>query len=505
MASASKNILWLSVSRVAALLLLFVAYAQLFRYLGPHASGQYQFVLSFVTIFGIIVDFGIQQYVIKKISEQPEKAKQYFHNFLAVEAVLVVLIYAAIVMVGWLGHYETLVFRAILVAGLGTALNGLTYPFLAVMSSFYDLKKVAFINFMNSVINVGIIFIAIYSGLGIVFLASNQVIFALLGLVLYYQFIKAHIPQPDIGGAIVSLDSKLVRSIFKAALPFALLVGFSTVYNRIDVVLITHFLGYTETGFYTAAYKFFDLLGFFPAVVSHSLYPVFASLMARGAIPEIRLTLERYLRFLMAVAIPMAVGGMLLAKEIILVLAGPEYLAAAPTLAILVWAPAILFVYIVVNSIVISQLTKFAVIITSANVAVNIIGNLILLPRFGIQGAAIMTIVSELLQGVFYFYFVRKKITSFRFWSFLWRPAIAAAVMGGVLAYTRPLLFAIADRFGGMETAFSAALFLGMSVILGAGIYFVVLMVLRFFQPDDIAAAKQLLKFSGKDPSAMKL
>jgi O-antigen/teichoic acid export membrane protein len=66
MASASKNIFWLSVSRVAALVLLFLAYAQLFRYLGPHSSGQYQFVLSFVTIFGIIVDFGIQQYIIKK-------------------------------------------------------------------------------------------------------------------------------------------------------------------------------------------------------------------------------------------------------------------------------------------------------------------------------------------------------------------------------------------------------------------------------------------------------
>jgi O-antigen/teichoic acid export membrane protein len=500
MASASKNIFWLSLSRVAALLLLFLAYAQLFRYLGPHVSGQYQFVLSFVTIFGIIVDFGIQQYVTKKISEEPSRAKQYFHNFLAVEVVLVILIYLGIAGVGWLGHYETAVYRAILIAGLGTALNGLTYPFLSVMSSFYDLKKVALINFLNSLINVGIIFLAIYSGLGIVFLASNQVIFAILGLFLYYRFIKAHIPRPDIAQAIVSLDSKLVRSIFKAALPFALLVGFSTVYNRIDVVLITYFLGYTQTGFYTAAYKFFDLLGFFPAVVSHSLYPVFASLMARRAIPEIRLTLERYLRFLMAVAIPMAVGGMLLAKEIILVLAGPDYISAAPTLAILVWAPAILFIYIVVNSIVISQLTRFAVIITSANVLVNIIGNVILLPRFGIQGAAVMTILSELLQGVFYFYFVRKKITPFRFWVFLWRPAIAAGAMGGVVVFIRPLLSAIAGHYFAAGTTLGIGFLLAASVIVGVIVYILVLGVLRFFQDDDIGAIKQLLRFSKKQP-----
>lgn len=499
MASASKNILWLSVSRVVALLLLFLAYAQLFRYLGPHLSGQYQFVLSFVTIFGIIVDFGIQQYVTKKVSEDPSQAKQYFHNFLAVEAVLVVVIYCAIAGVGWLGHYEAPVYRAILVAGLGTALNGLTYPFLAVMSSFYDLKKVALINFLNSLINVGIIFAAIYSGFGIVFLASNQVIFALIGLVLYYRFIKTHIPSPDIGRAIMSLDRNLVRSIFRAALPFALLVGFSTVYNRIDVVLITNILGYTQTGFYTAAYKFFDLLGFFPAVVSHSLYPVFASFMARGQVSEIRLILERYLRFLMAVAVPMAVGGMLLSKEIIMVMAGSDYVSAAPTLAILVWAPAILFVYIAVNSLVISQLTKFAVIITSANVVLNVVGNLLLLPRFGIQGAAVMTVVSEILQGVFYFYFVRKKITPFRFWALLWRPAMAAFVMGAALVILRPFISVASESYFGPETTAAVGLFLAISVLLGIFVYGLVLLVLRFFQPDDIGAVRQLLNFSGKE------
>ena len=45
--------------------------------------------------------------------------------------------------------------------------------------------------------------------------------------------------------------------------PFALLVGFSAIYNRIDVVIITALKGYIQTGYYTAAYKIFDLLGFF--------------------------------------------------------------------------------------------------------------------------------------------------------------------------------------------------------------------------------------------------
>src|SRR6185503_2542059 len=116
MASASKNIFWLTVSRLAALVLLFVAYTQLFRYLGPYTSGQYQFVLSYVAIFGVIIDFGLQQYIIKKISEQPAEAKRYFQNFLAVEAVLVVLIFLALYTIARLNNYEPIVLHATMVA-----------------------------------------------------------------------------------------------------------------------------------------------------------------------------------------------------------------------------------------------------------------------------------------------------------------------------------------------------------------------------------------------------
>lgn len=475
MASASKNIFWLSISRISALILLFVAYTQLFRYFGPHTSGQYQFVLSYVTIFGVIIDFGLQQYIIKKISEQQDDAKKFFHNFLATEVVLAVFIYAVMIGIAWLGNYERPVFYAIVVAGIGTALHGLTYPFLSVMSAFYDLKKVAFINFLNSLINTALIFAVIYFHKHIVLLAANQVIFAVVGLLLYYRFIKVHIPKPDILLALRSLDWRLVRQIFAAALPFALLVGFSTIYNRIDIVLITKILGYTQAGLYTAAYKFFDLMAFFPAVVSHSLYPVLAAFMARQDTQAVRDTLEKYLRFLLALALPMGVGGMLLARPIITLLAGPQFADSAPVLAILVWAPVVLFIYIVANSLVISQLTKFAVVITGANVIINIIGNLLLLPHFGIKGAAIMTLISEFLQGLFYFFFIRRRITRFSFFSYVWKPALASAVMGLVVW-----------RVGTEQ--------LILPLLAGAISYVAMLFLLRFFHKDDLTFIKNFIR-----------
>ena len=430
MSLVSKNIFWLTVSRAVALVFLFLAYTQLFRYLGPFGSGQYQFVLSYVLIFSTVVDFGVQQFMTKRMSEDEANTKKYFHNFLTFEIISAFVLYALLLSIAYFKGFEPVVFKAVAITGLGMVANALCYPFLSVLTARQDLRKVALINFVNSLVNITIIFLAIWLQKYILFLASIQLIFGILDLVLYRIFITKHIEKPEVFSAFKNFDFSIITNIFKSAWPFVLLVGFSAIYNRIDVIIIARMLDYTQTGLYTAAYKFFDILNFFPASVSHVLFPALAVLMAKNLISEVRLTLEKYLKLMIAIALPVAVGGMVLSVSLMGIIAGKEFADSAPVLAILIWAVAILFIYIPVNALIISQLTKKAMAITGANVVINILGNIILIPILGIKAAAIMTVVSEFLQGIFYFYFVRKNITDFSFFKILWKPAIASAVMG---------------------------------------------------------------------------
>ena len=403
MSSTSKNIFWLTASRVAALVFLLFAYTRLLPYLGPYGSGQYTFVLSYVLIFSTLVDFGIQQFITKKISENPGAAKKYFQNFFAFETFGALFLYIILVSVASFRHYDHTVFLAIIVAGLGMVANALTYPYLAVMAAFQDLRKVALINFINSMVNIGMMLSAVYFHRHIVYLSTITLIFGIIDLILYRIFIRKHLPQPNVVKGILHFSFSSILDILHQGWPFALLVGFSAIYNRIDVIIITLMRGYEQTGFYTTAYKVFDLLGFFPSVVSYTLFPVFAALMAKSAILDVRHNLEKYLRLMVALALPMAIGGMVLSEKLILLLANGDarFLPAANVLGILIWAPAILFIYIPINSLVISQLTKKAVVITGVNVIINIIGNIVLIPLFGIRAAAVMTVFSELLQGTF--------------------------------------------------------------------------------------------------------
>jgi O-antigen/teichoic acid export membrane protein len=197
--------------------------------------------------------------------------------------------------------------------------------------------------------------------------------------------------------------------------------------------------------------------------------------MSKALIAEVRQNVERYIRLMLFAALPIATGGMLLSEQIIRLLAGEQFVPAAPVLSILIWAPALLFIYIPINSLVISQLTKKAAAITGANVVINIAGNIILLPIVGVKAAAIMTVASELLQGSFYFYFVRKNITPFAFLSLAIRPALAALVMGlGLHYFQTPLLM--------------------VNIALGAGIYVAALALLGFFRKEDVQFVKTLVK-----------
>ncbi len=475
----SKNIFWLTLSRVASLLLLAVAYFALFRYLKPFGSGQYQFVLSYVLLFSTVVDFGIQQFITKKISEEPEKTKEYFQEFFSFEVVVSVILYVLLISIARLSHFDPIVFSAICLAGLGMVANALCYPFMAVMAANQDIKKVSLINFLNSLVNISIIFATIFFHRHIVFLSSVQITFGILDLILYRQFIKKHLPNPEVLKAAFKLDFHLVVNILKQGWPFALLVGFSAIYNRIDVIIIQALQGFVQTGYYTAAYKLFDLLNFFPAAVSFTLFPFFAGLMAKKAFGEVKENLEKYLRLMLAAALPVAFGGMVLAQKLITLVAGPGYEPAAGVLAILIWAPAIQFFYIPVNSIIISQLTKKAMLITGANVVINLLGNLILIPIFGIKAAAAMTVVSESVQGIFYFYFVKKNIVDFKPFKDFLKPFTASVIMAVVLLFVRQWA-------------------LVYSLLIGSATYILVLVVTRFAGKEDLKFITTLFK---KQPS----
>lgn len=188
-----------------------------------------------------------------------------------------------------------------------------------------------------------------------------------------------------------------VRTLLRSGLPFALAFALSTVYFRIDLVILQALRGFAQAGDYGAANKFLDGLGFVPQAVMSAVYPALSIAALRGP-DQVRGLYLRVYRLLALVGMPASVLVVALAPVIV---SDTHTLAtAAPSLRVL---GATAFFLFVVNSFVFTlgamdRALSFAAL-AGASVVVNVGLNLVLIPLFpndqGPVACAWATVITE--------------------------------------------------------------------------------------------------------------
>lgn len=468
-----RNIISLVISRLMAAVILFLIYTRLIQYLGPQAAGEFGLVAAYLTVFTFFVDLGMQQLVIKKVSEDRTLASKYLNNYFSIQFCLGLIF--MVIMDGFVlsAHYPSIVQNSLLVASMGLLLVSLTMPFMAIINSFQKLSLIARVNFANSLINACMMVLAIIFRKNIFFLSFITGSVALFDILIY-----GYLVNKKFASFRIEIDFKFWKQLLLWNMPFMLLTIFS-IYNRIDTLILPHLRNFTENGYYTAVYKFWDTLAFLPAVVGVSLYPFFAESLARGAKIQVRQVLETYTRYMIAIAIPLTVGAYLLASKLTVAFYGAAFAPAAPALWLLVAAVSVLFIYVPVNSVMISQRTKIATIITGCTLVFNLVLNLIFIPKFGFVAAAVITLFSEVIQLVGYTIVVKRRIVNFNYLSNFIKPIIAGLLMGMALYYF-------------------VHLNVWILIVLGGVVYAAALISLGFFNRADWELLKASINFRQK-------
>ncbi len=455
-----RNVLSLFTSRVLSAVILILIYFRLLNYLGPDVAGQFGLQASYLTVFAFFVDLGMQQLVIKKVSENREEAGKYLSNYFGIQFLLGLGFMLIMNLIIWNADYPALVKQALFVTSLGLLLSSLTMPFMAIINAYQRFNVIAVVNFCNSLINAGMMISAVTFERSIFYLAFIPVIVSAFDILIY-----AYIVHKKFTNFNLKFDFSFWRYLFILNAPFMFLTVFS-IYNRIDSLLLPHLRNFTEAGFYTAAYKFWDMLAFLPTALAVVLYPYFANKFLRGEHSEIKHVLETYTRFMIALAIPVTIGAFMLADNLTLTFLKRDFLPAAPALWVLVAAVSVLMVYVPVNSIIISQRTKTATKITGFTLLFNLIANIFLVPKFGFVMAAVITLASELFQLIGYTFIVKTKIIDFNYFSNFFKPIIAGIAMGGVIYFFKDLNLFLLIAIAGL-------------------VYGAALLLLRFFDKND--------------------
>lgn len=462
-----RNIFSLGLSRIISGVILFAVQARLAAYLGSEGFGKFSLVLAFQTMFLLFVDFGISRYAIKKISQDNSAAQAYYSSFLVTQLFFAMIVFGLFILIPWIFEYDAEVTRAMFFAGAGLLFTAMSIPAVAIVQAQQKVHVFAGVIFAESLIKASWFVFAMYRGLDLVFIFQVYLLVGIFDAIVWYFLTrKSAVPK-------FFIDRQMIRTMFLFGIPFAMLSGFEMLIAKIDVIIQEIFLSYSEVGLYSAAYRFLDFLTFLPAVVAISLFPHFAGETNIDS-PENRALSEKIHRFLLAVAIPLGVGSTVLARNIMLSFFGPDYQGAILPFQILIWSTVITLFYGVANVIMQVFALRIAIYILGFATVFNILGNIILIPRFGIIASAWLTVLSYILVAVFYIGYSRRFLR-FPIWRALSWPAISSLVMGFVLWQIREL---------------NVFLLIGIAIV----IYFSILFASGFLTKRDIEFIRSLAK-----------
>jgi O-antigen/teichoic acid export membrane protein len=210
-------------------------------------------------------------------------------------------------------------------------------------------------------------------------------------------------------------------------------------YYRIDMVMLEWLAAPGELGRYAAAYRFLDAVVALAASLGGPLFPRLAS-VAASAPAEVRRLLEAGWRPLLALGLPLTIGTLAVADDLVAALFGPEFNGVGRLLRLLILGTLPLFwVNIASHALVAADRVWAIVGVYALSALVNVVANLVVVPRWGAAGAAAATVACEWLNLALVVRLLRAGFGVQLSAAGLWRyvGAVAAMLMAVVLA--RPL------------------------------------------------------------------
>lgn len=447
----------------------FVASVFLIRYLGVERLGQYNYVSTFASLFGLLGGIGIPVLVTREAARDKARAASFLGAAGRVQTVLAALTVALVAIAAFVFNRPG-VALPIVIVGVGIGLNALGAPYHAMLTGFEKMHVTSVIEVALSALRIVLILAAIVLGVDVLGLVTLLLAQPALAFLVLRTASNRLCGRPD-----VAQGAAGVGGLLRATAPFALMVVLNTLYFRVDIVMLEKMQGDAAVGIYSAAYKLIDAFMLIGTNAVGPLYPRMAALSVEAPVAVVE-TMQTAYRYMTAAALAVATGVTVLAPLIVSLLFGDAFRASAGVLQVLIWAIAAMYLYLPLAHALNATGREWQwVAVLAINTVCNIVGNLWLIRVYSVMGAAIATVLCELVGLVLVASFVR------RFASIHYAAPLGPAV--GASCAMAIVLGALARR-----NIIAAA-------VLATVAYGLTLYALRFFTPAETDALRRGLRF----------
>lgn len=418
----------MTISSVGQKIISFVYFTIIARSIGAENTGKYFFAMSFATIFVVFVDLGLTSVLVRESAKAKDKIQNYFSTVLWTKVILGVLTYlSAIVVINLMG-YSVETKHLVYLSCVTMLFDSLHLSIYGILRVYGNLRYEAIGAISSQFITMVLGTIFLYARLPLIFLIAAFTIPSFLnvcyaGVILFKKYTIRLRPR---------LDSATLRFVVAIAIPFALTSIFTRVYGYIDSVLLSKLAGDAAVGWYSIPYKITFAFQFIPFALTASLFPRFSEYFLFDK-QKLARVFEQAMKYLMIVVLPLAVGVSVLARELVINIFTAQFTNSILPLQILMFSLIFTFLSAPVSTMLNAcnrQITQTVII--GIVMIINIVINLILIPQWGVVGAASAALVGNFLIVGLGYGFLSKitKISHSYLLQTMFRLMLAAGIMG---------------------------------------------------------------------------
>lgn len=461
--TVKQNFVLNIIKTIVGVLYPIIAFKYVSNVLGVDNVGRVQFMQSVISYFSLLAGLGIASYAVReggKIRNNRFELTKLFKELFRINIVTMLITMGLLILCIFLGIFKKDIVL-LLICSLTIVFSTLSVEWINQVCEDYLYISIRTIIFQ--IISLIAIFLFVRE-------KGDFLIYAFLicfGNGGYFLFNLFHLPK------YIDVHQKMPLEYKKHLKPIFVIFGLSvstSIYVNLDTVILGYMKGDYDVGLYSAATKILVAIKAFSTAITAVVMPRLSEYANENKKKDVFDKLIKYAFDLnMLFIIPIICGLLCLSGPLILLLSGPDFLPAVTASQLL----AINLFFAIINGIVCFQILlpfgeeKYAAFSTAMGAVSNLILNFLLIPNYGINGAAFATVLSEGVVFIIMLLRAREYIEL----KFLFKDLIKFAI-GGLIIF--PVSLIISKVF-----ASSFILVLFISIVICAILYFIILIKIK--------------------------
>lgn len=399
---AARNASWIIGEKIVQALLTLVVSLLTARYLGPSNYGLINYASSFTAFFASFCNLGISSLLVKEFVDRPDKEGEVLGTALIMRAIASFLSAITIVsLVSILDRDEPTTILVVSLCSLGLLFqvcNVFNYWFQRHLMSKYTAIATFVAYLVTSVYRI----VLMAAGSTVTWFALATAVDHICIAVILIVFYK------KCGGQRLGFSWEYGKELLSRSKHFILSGLMVAVYGQTDKLMLKQMLDVTQTGYYSTATAINSMWCFVLSAIIQSMHPSVMEAHKAGDMELFRKKNRQMYAIVFYVSMAAAVMFTAFAGLIIRILYGEAYMPAAMPLRIVCWYTAFSYLGVARNAWIVSmnKQNRLTVIYIAA-ATVNVILNYLLIPVWGASGAALASLLAQILTGFVLPFFIK--------------------------------------------------------------------------------------------------